>query len=116
MGKTLLMFTIPGEGNAIIARNLSRESTDQPLQQVNRVFGHYGVTTTPSVVEDWLFPSENPAKPLSKDNVLYRYMRLNPAGHARRRFQTKDEPHRHTQEGNVAFTFAPARIAARVGC
>jgi integrase len=30
---------------------------------------------SPSVTEDWLFPSENPAKPLSKDNVLYRYMR-----------------------------------------
>jgi integrase len=30
---------------------------------------------SPSVTEDWLFPSENSAKPLSKDNVLYRYMR-----------------------------------------
>ena len=31
--------------------------------------------TSPTVSERWLFPSENPAKPKSKDNVLYRYMR-----------------------------------------
>ncbi len=33
------------------------------------------LATSPTVAEAWLFPSENLEKPLSKDNVLYRYMR-----------------------------------------
>jgi len=33
------------------------------------------LATSPSGTEAWLFPSENLDSPLSKDNVLYRYMR-----------------------------------------
>lgn len=74
-----------GENTADIQERIYRGRLDTPKTQRSvRVVAlsalvredlQSWLATSATVAEGWLFPSENPAKPLSKDNVLYRYIR-----------------------------------------
>ena len=74
-----------GENTADIQERIYRGELDTPKTQRSirqvalsatvREDLETWLKTSPTVFERWLFPSENPAKPLSKDNVLYPYLR-----------------------------------------